>query len=97
MGSVSGGRVRLSAPIAAVPAIGIVVLTTVLRVPAESLGSGRRRFGWRRLKILLEREGIRMNHKKLRRLDPAPKLSSLITRIRSGCGPFWTGLRTRSA
>ena len=32
MGSVSGGRVRLSAPIAAVPAIGIVVLTTVLRV-----------------------------------------------------------------
>ena len=29
--------------------------------------------------------------------DPAPKLSSLITRIRSGCGPSWTGLRTRSA
>ncbi len=30
------------------------------------------------------------------RTDPAPKLSSLITRIRSGCGPSWTGLRTRS-
>ncbi len=28
----------------------------------------RPRFGWRRLKILLKREGIEMNHKRLRRL-----------------------------
>jgi putative transposase len=32
------------------------------------LAAERRRFGWRRLKLLLEREGIHMNHKKLRRL-----------------------------
>ena len=28
--------------------------------------------------------------------DPAPLLPSLITRIRSGCGPLGTGLQTRS-
>ena len=28
--------------------------------------------------------------------DPAPLLLSLITRIRSGCGPVGTGLQTRS-
>jgi putative transposase len=31
----------------------------------KELAAERRRFGWRRLKLLLEREGIRMNHKKL--------------------------------
>jgi putative transposase len=34
----------------------------------KELAAERRRFGWRRLKLLLEREGITMNHKKLRRL-----------------------------
>jgi len=34
----------------------------------KELAAERRRFGWRRLKLLLEREGICMNHKKLRRL-----------------------------
>ena len=34
----------------------------------RELAAQRRRFGWRRLKILLDREGVRMNHKKLRRL-----------------------------
>lgn len=28
----------------------------------------RRRFGWRRLQVLLSREGVRVNHKTLRRL-----------------------------
>jgi hypothetical protein len=28
--------------------------------------------------------------------DPAPVMPSLITRIRSGCGPVGTGLQTRS-
>ena len=28
--------------------------------------------------------------------DVAPLMPSFITRIRSGCGPAWTGLRTRS-
>jgi putative transposase len=40
----------------------------------RELAAERRRFGWRRLKLLLEREGIRMNHKKLRRLYAAERL-----------------------
>lgn len=39
-----------------------------VRSRLKALAAERRRFGWRRLKILLERENIRMNHKKLRRL-----------------------------
>ncbi len=34
----------------------------------RALAAERRRFGYRRLGFLLEREGVRMNHKKLRRL-----------------------------
>ena len=40
----------------------------------RDLAAERRRFGWRRLKLLLEREGIRMNHKKLRRLYAEERL-----------------------
>jgi len=40
----------------------------------RELAAERRRFGWRRLKLLLEREGIRMNHKKLRRLYAEERL-----------------------
>lgn len=39
-----------------------------IRERLKALAAERRRFGWRRLKVLLEREGIGMNHKKLRRL-----------------------------
>ncbi len=39
-----------------------------VRVRLKELASERRRFGWRRLKLLLGREGTHMNHKKLRRL-----------------------------
>jgi putative transposase len=39
-----------------------------VRVRLRELASIRRRFGYRRLHILLTREGIIMNHKKLRRL-----------------------------
>ena len=38
------------------------------QVRLHELASIRRRFGYRRLHILLRREGIVMNHKKLRRL-----------------------------
>jgi putative transposase len=38
------------------------------RMRLKELAAERRRFGWRRLKLLLEREGICINHKKLRRL-----------------------------
>lgn len=40
----------------------------------KELAAERRRFGWRRLKLLLAREGIRMNHKKLRRLYAEERL-----------------------
>ena len=40
----------------------------------KELAAERRRFGWRRLKLLLEREGIRMNHKRLRRLYAEERL-----------------------
>jgi putative transposase len=39
-----------------------------IRARLWSLAGERRRFGYRRLGILLEREGVRMNHKKLYRL-----------------------------
>jgi putative transposase len=41
---------------------------TALRERLRALASERRRFGYRRLHILLRREGMRVNHKKLRRL-----------------------------
>lgn len=34
----------------------------------RELAAVRRRFGWRRLQVLLSREGVQVNHKKLRRL-----------------------------
>lgn len=40
----------------------------LVRERLKSLAAERRRFGYRRLGLLLEREGIRMNHKKLYRL-----------------------------
>ena len=39
-----------------------------LRERIRELACERRRFGYRRLRVLLEREGTRMNHKKFRRL-----------------------------
>ena len=45
-----------------------------VRARLKELAAERRRFGWRRLKVLLEREDIRMNHKKLRRLYQEERL-----------------------
>ena len=39
-----------------------------LRARLRELAAVRRRFGYRRLHVLLKREGMQMNHKKLRRL-----------------------------
>ena len=47
---------------------------TAVRVRLRELASIRRRFGYRRLHILLTREGIVMNHKKLRRLYSEERL-----------------------
>jgi len=46
----------------------------VLRSQLKELAAERRRFGYRRLHILLRREGLRMNQKKLRRLYREEKL-----------------------
>ena len=48
----------------------------VLRVRLHELAASRRRFGYRRLHILLRREGVTMNHKKLRRLYREERLQA---------------------
>jgi len=52
-----------------------------MRVRLRELASERRRFGYRRLHVLLTREGLIMNHKKLRRLYREERLQ---VRRRSG-------------
>jgi putative transposase len=46
-----------------------------IRVRLRELAAQRRRFGYRRLHILLTREGLVMNHKKLRRLYREERLA----------------------
>jgi putative transposase len=46
----------------------------VVRGRLRELAAIRRRFGYRRLHLLLDREGLHMNHKKLRRLYAAERL-----------------------
>lgn len=45
-----------------------------LRKAIRDVARERRRFGYRRIQVMLEREGIKMNHKKLRRLYREEKL-----------------------
>ena len=45
-----------------------------LRARLRELAAARRRFGYRRLHILLGREGVRLNHKRLRRLYAEERL-----------------------
>jgi len=47
---------------------------TAVRERMRALAAERRRFGYRRLQWLLEREGVRMNHKRFRRLYREEKL-----------------------
>jgi putative transposase len=47
---------------------------TAIRLRLRELATSRRRFGYRRLHILLEREGTHMNHKRLRRLYAEERL-----------------------
>jgi putative transposase len=48
---------------------------TVLRVKLRELASQRRRFGYRRLGLMLERQGIKLNAKKLYRLYKEERLT----------------------
>ena len=45
-----------------------------LRKAIRGVAQERRRFGYRRIGVMLERQGIYMNHKKLRRLYREEKL-----------------------
>jgi putative transposase len=45
-----------------------------VRARLRSLAAERRRFGYRRLHVMLRREGVRINHKKLRRLYAEERL-----------------------
>jgi hypothetical protein len=45
-----------------------------LRTRIRDIASERRRFGYRGVHVLLQREGVRVNHKKLRRLYAEEKL-----------------------
>jgi putative transposase len=45
-----------------------------IRTRLRELAGVRRRFGYRRLRIMLAREGIKMNHKKFRRLYAEERL-----------------------
>ena len=46
----------------------------VVRTRLREIAAVRRRFGYRRLQILLQREGLQLNHKKLRRLYAEERL-----------------------
>jgi putative transposase len=65
----------------------------VLRMRLRELASQRRRFGYRRLHILLTREGLLMNHKKLRRLYREERLAVR----RRGCRKRALGTRAPMA
>lgn len=45
-----------------------------LRAKIREIAAERRRFGYRRVHVLLERQGVKLNHKKLRRLHTEEKL-----------------------
>jgi putative transposase len=47
---------------------------SAIRARLRELAASRRRFGYRRLHILLRREGAQLNHKKLRRLYTEERL-----------------------
>ena len=44
------------------------------REAIKHISKERRRFGYRRISVMLQREGIHMNHKKLRRIYAEKKL-----------------------
>ena len=48
-----------------------------IRVRLRELASARRRFGYRRLLLMIRSEGMLINHKKLRRLYAEERLSGL--------------------
>ena len=60
-----------------------------MRSRLRELAAVRRRFGWRRLHVLLSREGVRVNHKKLRRLYNGCRFAG----VADASGPWAPGRR----
>lgn len=60
-----------------------------IRRRLRELAGERRRFGYRRLGILLAREGIEINHKRLFRLYREEKLETSIYRLCLADGLAW--------
>ena len=68
-----------------------------LREAKKKVAAKRRRFGYRRIAVMLARQGIHMNHKKLRRLYQEEKLQvrKRPSRRRSACLPVNGGAANR--
>jgi hypothetical protein len=56
-----------------------------VREEMKAIASKRRRFGYRRIGVLLERKGMIMNHKKLYRLYTEEKLGVRRRRVKWSC------------
>jgi putative transposase len=68
-----------------------------LRGKLRDLASQRRRFGYRRLGLMLRRQGIKLNHKKLygcTRKSGYPYADAAVASVRSGPGRRWRSRRT---
>ena len=68
----------------------------MLRTRLRDLASQRRRFGYRRLHILLRREGIAVNHKKLYRPYREERLTVRVNRLWVD-GHRWRSRRVRTS
>jgi hypothetical protein len=60
---------------------------------ACSLASRRRRFGYRRLGLMLERQGVKLSPKKLYRLYKEEQLTAAVASERSAHGRRWRSHR----
>ncbi|WP_425359457.1 IS3 family transposase [Cohaesibacter intestini] len=69
-----------------------------LREAIKAVAAKRRRFGYRRIALMLSKQGIHMNHKKLRRLYREEKLQvrKRPSRRRFACLPGNGWSQTRS-
>ena len=68
-----------------------------IRLRMRDIAGERRRFGYRRIGLMLEREGIEMNHKKLRRLYREEGLAVKRRRGRKRATGAWAPILTVAA
>jgi putative transposase len=66
----------------------------VLEQRIKEICQTRVRYGYRRVHVLLCREGWRINHKKTYRIDVLPGMTSFRGRVCSGYAPGWGVLQT---